>query len=56
MIANLNPPASVVATHAKELFTAPSDQGYAIHAKINRDGQITVTNDRNGYSKTYQVK
>ncbi len=56
MIANLNPPASAVAAHAKEMFTAPPDQGHAIHAEITKDGQITMTNDRNGYSMTYQVK
>ena len=36
MIANLNPPASAVAAHAKSMFTAPPDQGYAIHAEISR--------------------
>ncbi len=56
MIANLNPPASAVAAQAKSLFTAPPDQGHAIHAEITKDGQITMTNDRNGYSMTYQVK
>ena len=56
MIANLNPPASAIAAHAKELFTVPPDQGHAIHAEITTDGKITMTNDRNGYSKTYQVK
>lgn len=56
MIANLNPPASAVAAQAKSLFTAPPDHGYAIHAEITPDGQITMTNDRNGYSKIYQVK
>jgi len=56
MIANLNPPASAVAAHAKELFTVPPDQGHAIHAEITAEGKITMTNDRNGYSKTYTVK
>jgi hypothetical protein len=56
MIADLNPPASAVAAHVKELFTAVPDQGHAIHAEITRDGQITMTNDRNGLSKTYQTK
>jgi competence protein ComEC len=55
MIANLNPPAGAVAAQAKSLFTAPPDQGHAIHAEITKDGQITMTNDRNGYSKTYKV-
>jgi beta-lactamase superfamily II metal-dependent hydrolase len=56
MIANLNPPAGAVAAHAKQMFTAPPDQGHAIHAEITKDGKVTMTNDRNGYSKTYQVK
>lgn len=56
MIANLNPPAGAVAAQAKSLFSAPPDQGHAIHAEITRDGRITMTNDRNGYSKTYTVK
>jgi beta-lactamase superfamily II metal-dependent hydrolase len=56
MIANLNPPAGAVAAQAKSLFSAPPDQGHAILAEITKDGQITMTNDRNGYSKTYRVK
>jgi beta-lactamase superfamily II metal-dependent hydrolase len=56
MIANLNPAASAVAAHAKQMFTSPPDEGHAIHAEITTDGKITVTNDRNGYSKTYQMK
>ena len=56
MVANLNPPASAVAAQAKSMFSAPPDQGYAIHAEITPDGKITLTNDRNGYSKTYQAK
>jgi len=56
MIANLNPPAGAVAVHAKQMFTVPPDQGHAIHAEITKDGKITMTNDRNGYSKTYTVK
>ena len=56
MIANLNPPAAAIAAHAKAMFTSPPDQGHAIHAEITSDGKITMTNDRNGYSKTYQVK
>jgi competence protein ComEC len=55
MIANLNPAPEAVAAQAKSLFSAPPDQGYAIHAEISKDGTITMTNDRNGYSKTYQV-
>jgi competence protein ComEC len=56
MIANLNPPASAVAAQAKSMFSAPPDQGYDIGAEVTPDGKITVTNDRNGFSKTYQVK
>ena len=56
MIANLNPPAGAVAAQAKSLFSAPPDQGYDIQAEVSKDGQITVTNDRNGFSKTYQTK
>jgi beta-lactamase superfamily II metal-dependent hydrolase len=56
MIANLNPPAGAVAAQAKSLFSSPADQGHAIHAEITADGKITVTNDRNGFSKTYQTK
>ena len=56
MIANLNPPASAVASQAKSLFSAPPDQGHEIHAEITKDGKITMTNDRNGFSKTYQTK
>jgi len=56
MIANLNPPAAAIAAHAKAMFTAPPDQGHAIHVEITKGGSITLTNDRNGYSKTYQVK
>jgi competence protein ComEC len=56
MIANLNPSAAAVAAHAKQMFTSPPDQGHAIHAEITKDGKVTMTNDRNGYSKTYQVK
>jgi beta-lactamase superfamily II metal-dependent hydrolase len=55
-IANLNPPASDIAAHAKQMFTVSPDQGHAIHLEITKGGQVTVTNDRNGYSKTYQVK
>ena len=56
MVANLNPPASAIASQAKAMFTVPPDQGHAIHAEITKDGKITMTNDRNGYSKTYLVK
>jgi len=56
MIANLNPSAAAIAGHAKQMFTSPPDDGHAIHAEITKDGKITMTNDRNGFSKTYQVK
>ncbi len=56
MIANLNPPAAAIAGHAKQMFTSPPDEGHAIHAEITKDGKVTMTNDRNGFSKTYQVK
>lgn len=56
MVANLNPPPAAVAAQAKSLFSVPPDKGHAIHAEITKDGKITMTNDRNGYSKTYQVK
>jgi competence protein ComEC len=56
MVAYLNPPPSTVAAHAKQMFTSPPDQGHAIHVEITKDGKVTMTNDRNGYSKTYQVK
>jgi beta-lactamase superfamily II metal-dependent hydrolase len=56
MVANLNPPPAAVAAQAKSLFSVPPDKGYAIHAEITKDGKITMTNDRNGFSKTYQVK
>jgi hypothetical protein len=55
MIANLNPPASAVTAQSKSLFSAPPDQGYDIQAEVTKDGQITVTNSRNGFSKTYQT-
>jgi hypothetical protein len=55
MIANLNPSASAIAAHAKEQFTAPPDPGYNISVAITRDGSVTVTNSRNGFTKTYQV-
>ena len=54
-VANLNPPAAAIAAHAKQIFTSPPDEGHAIHAEITKDGKITMTNDRNGFSKTYQA-
>ena len=55
-VANLNPPASAIASQAKAMFTAPPDQGHAIHLDVFKDGKVVVTNDRNGFSKTYQTK
>ncbi len=45
-----------LAAQAKAMFTAPPDQGHAIQAEITPDGKITMTNNRNGFSKTYQIK
>jgi hypothetical protein len=56
MIANLNPPPAAIAAQAKAMFTAPPDQGHAIHAEITPQGRITMSNDRNGFSKSYQVQ
>jgi beta-lactamase superfamily II metal-dependent hydrolase len=55
-VANLNPAPADVAKYAKAMFTSPPDQGHAIHLEISKDGKVVVTNDRNGFSKTYQVK
>ena len=56
MVANLNPTAADVAKYGKAMFTAPPDQGHAIHLDVFKDGKVVVTNDRNGFSKTYQTK
>jgi competence protein ComEC len=56
MVANLNPAPSAIAAHAKQMFTAPPDEGHAIHLEVSKDGKVVVTNDRNGFSKTYTVK
>jgi beta-lactamase superfamily II metal-dependent hydrolase len=55
-VANLNPPAADVAKYAKFMFTSPPDQGYDIALSITKDGAVTVTNSRNGFTKTYQTK
>ncbi len=55
-VANLNPASADVAKYAKAMFTTPPDQGYDIALSITKDGGVTVTNSRNGFSKTYQVK
>jgi beta-lactamase superfamily II metal-dependent hydrolase len=54
-VANLNPPAADVAKYAKAMFTAPPDMGYNIALSITKDGAVTVTNSRNGFTKTYQT-
>ena len=56
MVANLNPSKEAVASQAKAMFTAPPDQGHAIHLDVFKDGKVVVTNDRNGFSKTYQTR
>ncbi|MDB5736224.1 MAG: hypothetical protein JWP16_151 [Alphaproteobacteria bacterium] len=56
MVANLNPAPSAIAAHAKQMFTSPPDEGHAIHLEVSKDGKVVVTNDRNGFSKTYTVK
>jgi hypothetical protein len=55
-VANLNPAPADVAKYAKAMFTSPPDAGHAIHLEISKDGKIVATNDRNGFSRTYQVK
>ncbi|MBN9590548.1 MAG: MBL fold metallo-hydrolase [Alphaproteobacteria bacterium] len=54
-VADLNPPKDKVAAMAKQLYTTPPDMGYNISLSITKDGSVTVTNSRNGFSKTYQV-
>jgi competence protein ComEC len=56
LIANLNPPQAAIDAVASKPYEAPPDMGYAIEADVTRAGTITVTNSRNGFSKTYQVK
>jgi len=55
-VANLNPSAADVAKYGKAMFTSPPDQGYDIALSITKDGSVTVTNSRNGFTKTYQTK
>ena len=55
-VANLNPPKDAIASKAKAMFTVPPDEGHAIHLEVSKDGKVVVTNDRNGFSKTYQTK
>lgn len=56
MVANLDPLPAEVAKYSKLMFTAPPDMGHAIHLDVYKDGKVIVTNDRNGFSKTYQTK
>jgi competence protein ComEC len=56
LIANLNPPQAAIDAVASKPYEAPPDMGYGIEADVTRAGTITVTNRRNGFSKTYQVK
>jgi beta-lactamase superfamily II metal-dependent hydrolase len=55
-IANLTPAGAVAAFKANPRYQPPPDAGHAIEADIAADGTITVTNTRNGFSKTYHVK
>ena len=55
LVANLNPPQAEIDAVAARPYEAPPDMGYAITAEVTRDGRITVTNTRNGYSQSYQV-
>jgi beta-lactamase superfamily II metal-dependent hydrolase len=55
LIANLNPPQSAIEAVAAKPYEAPPDMGYAIEASVTA-GWITVTNTRNGFSRTYNVK
>jgi competence protein ComEC len=56
LIANLNPPRGAIEAMAMKPYEAPPDMGYNIEAEVTADGKITVTNGRNGFSKTYTVK
>lgn len=54
-IANLNPPQAEIDKVASKPWEAPPDMGHAIIAEVWKSGRITVTNGRNGFSKTYQI-
>jgi beta-lactamase superfamily II metal-dependent hydrolase len=56
LIANLNPPQAVIDAVAAKPYEAPPDMGYDIEADVTQDGVIMVTNTRNGFSRTYNVK
>lgn len=55
LIANLNPPQAEIDKVAMKPYEAPPDMGYSIAAEVTVDGKITVTNSRNGFSKSYQT-
>ena len=55
LIANLNPPQAAIDAVAAKPYEAPPDMGYNIEADVSADGRITVINQRNGFSRTYQV-
>jgi hypothetical protein len=54
-IANLTPAGAQESFQANARYQLPPDAGYAIRADISADGTVTVTNERNGFSKTYAV-
>jgi beta-lactamase superfamily II metal-dependent hydrolase len=54
-IANLNPPQAEIDKVASKPWEAPPDMGHALIAEVWKSGRITVTNSRNGFSKTYQI-
>jgi beta-lactamase superfamily II metal-dependent hydrolase len=56
MIANLSPPQSTIDAVAAKPYEAPPDMGYNIEASVTASGAITVTNTRNGFTRTYNVK
>jgi beta-lactamase superfamily II metal-dependent hydrolase len=56
LIANLNPPQAAIAAVAAKPYEAPPDMGYNIEADVLASGTITVTNTRNGFTKTYKVR
>jgi len=53
-IANLNPPQGEIDKVASKPWEAPPDMGHALMAEVWKSGRITVTNMRNGFTKTYQ--
>ena len=55
-IANLNPPQAEIDKVAQKPWEAPPDMGHALMAEVWKSGRITVTNTRNGFTRTYQAK